>query len=136
MKGGSTLVLKSEGVVKEHQADVLGVYRMIDSYNERPVYKQDGGENYIYYSAASCSWLVGAVVGHQYGWLRNTTAEAGASRWVPDLTSGYQLLSSYKDLFWYNFGILKGGSTVPWYEVEDWTAFKRPAGDRTTAVFA
>ena len=92
MQGGSTLVLKSEGVVKEHQADVLGVYRMIDSYNERPVYKQDGGENYIYYSAASCSWLVGAVVGHQYGWLRNTTAEAGASRWVPDLTSGYQLI--------------------------------------------
>ena len=116
--------MKSEGVVKEHQADVLGVYRMIDSYNERPVYKQvmlimllmvilltvmvvmllmvilstvmvvmmvcvqDGGENYIYYSAASCSWLVGAVVGHQYGWLRNTSKEAGASRWVPDLTSG------------------------------------------------
>ena len=61
MKGGSTLVLKSEGVVKEHQADVLGVYRMIDSYNDRPVYKQDGGENYIYYSAASSSWLVGPV---------------------------------------------------------------------------
>ena len=103
MKGGSTLVLKSEGVVKDHQADVLGVYRMIDSYNDRPVYKQDGGENYIYYSAASCSWLVGAVVGHQYGWLRNTTAEAGASRWVPDLTSGYQLLSLSKDLFECNF---------------------------------
>ena len=32
--------MKSEGVVKEHQADVLGVYRMIDNYNERPVYKQ------------------------------------------------------------------------------------------------
>ena len=96
-------MLKSEGVVKEHQADVLGVYRMVDSYNERPVYKQDGGENYIYYrwarslawtdsctSAASCSWLVGAVVGHQYGWLRNTTEEAGTSRWVPDLTSGWE----------------------------------------------
>ena len=47
--------------MKEHQADVLGVYRMIDSYNDRPVYKQDGGENYIYYSAASSSWLVGPV---------------------------------------------------------------------------
>ena len=41
--------MKSEGIVKKHQADVLGVYRMVDSYNERPVYKQDGGENYIYY---------------------------------------------------------------------------------------
>jgi hypothetical protein len=47
--GGYTVVLKSEGAVREHQADVLGVYRMVDSYNERPVYKQDGGENYIYY---------------------------------------------------------------------------------------
>ena len=43
------MVLKSEGIVKKHQADVLGVYRMVDSYNDRPVYKQDGGENYIYY---------------------------------------------------------------------------------------
>ena len=124
--------MKSEGVVKEHQADVLGVYRMIDSYNDRPVYKQDGGENYIYYSAASCSWLVGAVVGHQYGWLRNTTAEAGASRWVPDLTSGYQLLCFSSPMLNFDF---KGGSTVPWYEVEDWTAFKLQAGDRMTAVF-
>ena len=47
--GGSTVVLKSDGAVKQHHADVLGVYRMIDHYNERPVYKQDGGENYIYY---------------------------------------------------------------------------------------
>jgi hypothetical protein len=47
------VVLKSEGAVREHQADVLGVYRMVDSYNERPVYKQDGGENYIYYRSNS-----------------------------------------------------------------------------------
>ena len=42
-------MLKSEGIVKKHQADVLGVYRMVDNYNDRPVYKQDMGENYIYY---------------------------------------------------------------------------------------
>ena len=47
--GGSTVVLKSEGGVAESQGDVLGVYRMVDSYCDRPVYKQDGGENYIYY---------------------------------------------------------------------------------------
>ena len=41
--------MKSEGAVSEHQSNVLGVYRMVDSYNDRPVYKQDGGENYIYY---------------------------------------------------------------------------------------
>jgi hypothetical protein len=42
-------VVKSEGAVSEYQSDVLGVYRMVDSYNDRPVYKQDAGENYIYY---------------------------------------------------------------------------------------
>ena len=47
--GGYTLVVRSEGCVSEHHISVLGVYRMVDSYNDRPVYKQDGGENYIYY---------------------------------------------------------------------------------------
>ena len=56
--GGYTLVLKSEGAVREHQADVLGVYRMVDNYNERPVYKQDGGENYIYYRSAKHIFIV------------------------------------------------------------------------------
>jgi len=69
---------------------MLGVYRMVDSYCERPVYKQDGGENYIYYSGASASWLVGTVVGGQYGWLRNVGEEAPDTRWVPDLTSGWE----------------------------------------------
>ena len=46
---GSTLVLKSSGLVSVHQPQLLGVYRLVDSYNDRPVYKQDMGENYIYY---------------------------------------------------------------------------------------
>merc|ERR1719312_1202622 len=87
---GYTLVVKSEGAVSEHQGDVLGVYRMVDSYNDRPVYKQEGGENYIYYSSASASWLVGTVVGHQYGWLRNGSTAASSARWLPDLNSGWE----------------------------------------------
>ena len=99
-------MVKSEGAVSEHQSDVLGVYRMVDSYNDRPVYKQDGGENYIYYrldilfvlfytlpyifSAASFSWLVGTVVGHQYGWLKNSSSAASSARWLPDLSSGWE----------------------------------------------
>ena len=47
--GGYTVVLKSEGEIGNIQADILGVYRMADSHCDRPVYKQDGGENYIYY---------------------------------------------------------------------------------------
>jgi len=87
---GSAVVLKSEGAVASHQADSLGVYRMVDNYNGRPVYKQDGGENYIYYSSASNSWLVGTVVGHQYGWLRNNAEHAKDVGWVPDLKTGWQ----------------------------------------------
>eukprot|EP00091_Calanus_sinicus_P014466 TRINITY_DN32018_c0_g1_i1.p1 TRINITY_DN32018_c0_g1~~TRINITY_DN32018_c0_g1_i1.p1 ORF type:complete len:117 (-),score=48.33 TRINITY_DN32018_c0_g1_i1:159-488(-) len=63
---------------------------MVDSYNDRPVYKQEGAENYIYYSSASASWLVGTVVGHQYGWLRNGSTAASSARWLPDLSSGWE----------------------------------------------
>ena len=35
---------------------------------------------------ASSSWLVGTVVGHSYGWLRNSSS----ARWVPDITSGWE----------------------------------------------
>ena len=64
------MIIKSEGKMSANQPDVLGVYRMVDSHHDRPVYKQGGGENYIYYSRASKSWFVGTVVGHPYGWLR------------------------------------------------------------------
>jgi hypothetical protein len=76
------VVLKSEGEIGNNQADILGVYRMADSHCDRPVYKQDGGENYIYYSNISGSWLVGTVVGHQYAWLRNCTEKAPDTRYT------------------------------------------------------
>merc|ERR1711915_1044767 len=53
-------------------------YTVVDSYNDRPVYKQDGGENYTYYSSASNTWFVGTVVGHQYGWLKNSSESASS----------------------------------------------------------
>merc|ERR1711971_251122 len=87
---GSTVIIKSEGSMAANQPDVSGVYRMVDSFDNRPVYKQDGGENYIYYSAASRAWFVGTVVGHRYGWLKNASPEASAARWVPDLRAGWQ----------------------------------------------
>merc|ERR1711892_1361188 len=73
---GYTVVLKSEGAVKKHQSDVLGVYRMVDSY--------------IYYSSASNTWFVGTVVGHQYGWLKNSSESASSKRWIPDLKTGWE----------------------------------------------
>ena len=44
-----TLLIKSDSEVARHQPQLLGVYRLVDSYNDRPVYKQDMGENYVYY---------------------------------------------------------------------------------------
>ena len=43
------MLLKSEGLVADELGDVIGVYRLVDSFNDRPLYKQDGGENYIYF---------------------------------------------------------------------------------------
>ena len=42
------------------------------------------------FSSASASWLVGTVVGHQYGWLRNGSTAASSARWLPDLSSGWE----------------------------------------------
>ena len=39
----------TDSLVTSHQPQLLGVYRLVDTYSDRPVYKQDGGENYIYY---------------------------------------------------------------------------------------
>ena len=41
--------MRSESVVAEEMADILGVYRLVDTHQKRPLYQQDGGENYIYY---------------------------------------------------------------------------------------
>ena len=35
----------------------LGVYRMVGDFNKKPLYKQDEGENYLYYQ--NKTWLVG-----------------------------------------------------------------------------
>ena len=43
------MVVRSEGRVLEDMADVLGVFRLVDSHDERPLYKQDEGENFIYF---------------------------------------------------------------------------------------
>ena len=47
--------------------------------------------------------MVGTVVGHQYGWLRNSTPSAGTARWLPDLSSGWE----YRPL-------VRGGDLPSW----------------------
>ena len=85
-------MVRSEGKVREEQGDVLGVYRLVDSHQARPLYKQDGGENFIFFSPGGPWWMVGTVVGSQYGWLRNSSSSLGPgeARWPADLEEGWQ----------------------------------------------
>ena len=89
VSGSSTVVVRSEGAVAEDQEDVLGVYRLVDSHQDRPLYQQAGGENFLYFSPPA-SWLVGTVAGGQYGWLRNVSHQAATVTWPADLAGGWQ----------------------------------------------
>ena len=85
-------MVRSEGQVREERADVLGLYRLVDSHQARPLYKQEGGENFIFFSPAGPEWIVGTRVGSQYGWLRNYQGGAGEERWP-----GGQQVWQYRD---------------------------------------
>merc|ERR1719167_2142561 len=74
---GYTVVLRSSGGAANHQPSCLGVYRLIDSLNDRPVYKQEGGENYLYYCQAKSSWMVGTNVGDSYAWIKHSDRSSG-----------------------------------------------------------
>ena len=65
----------------------------------RPVYKQDMGENYVYYSSAAECWLVGCLVGHRHGWLRNRSPAAASSRYPSLLSSGWEVRDEARDLW-------------------------------------
>jgi len=70
---GYTVVLRSEGMAHDHQRQCMGVYRYTGYHSDRPVYKQDEGENYLFYH--NHSWLIGPRVGQDYAWIRNLTEE-------------------------------------------------------------
>ena len=63
----------------------------------RPVYKQDQGENYVYYSSAGQCWLVGCLVGHRYSWLSNSSPAAPHCRYPSLLSSGWQVRTDQGD---------------------------------------
>ena len=53
-------------------------------------FQMSSSHHFNQFSATSASWLVGTVVGHQYGWLRNGSDSAQARRWIPDLETGWE----------------------------------------------
>ena len=87
--GGYTVVLKSSGGAAKNQADCLGVYRVVDNYNDRPVYKQDCGDHYLYYHREYDCWMVGSRVGHEFGWIKNDRGGRGETG-LADLPTGWQ----------------------------------------------
>ena len=64
--GGLTLLLKSDGPAKKNQPNCLGVYRMVDYHNGKPVYRQDVGDYYLYFLEAKKCWMFGEFVGSSY----------------------------------------------------------------------
>ena len=92
--GGYTVVLKSKGPAAKNQRDCLGVYRVVDSLNDKPVYKQDAGDHYLYYHGGHDCWLVGSRVGQEIGWIKNQpllkAASGGRQLGLTDLPTGWQ----------------------------------------------
>ena len=66
---------------------------MVDMYNDKPVYRQEAGDHYLYYHEIEQCWMVGSRVGQKWAWFKHPTSE-GAD--LPsDLDAGwvYQPLS-------------------------------------------
>ena len=87
------MVLKSKGPAAKNQRDCLGVYRVVDSLNDKPVYKQDAGDHYLYYHGGHDCWLVGSRVGQEIGWVKNQPllkAGSGRQLGLTDLPTGWQ----------------------------------------------
>ncbi len=64
------MVLKSRGEARNEIPYCLGVYRMVDFKHGKPVYKQDGGEHFLYFQRDVRAWMVGTKMGHKFGWVR------------------------------------------------------------------
>lgn len=91
--GGYTVRLYSQGDAQKHQSLCLGIYRSIDYHHGRPVYKQDGGQVYLYYMKAEKAWLIGPHIGNNYAWIRNrvessSPVESSSSSSSSDSDSG------------------------------------------------
>ncbi len=84
--------------------------RLLDRQNShglvsgKPVYKQEGGEHYLYFQRERKAWMVGARVGHRYGWVRNAS-EAQHDALLPDLPDGWQYQPLARD---------RGGDEARW----------------------
>ena len=90
------MVLKAdkEKAAYKNQADCLGVYRVVDHHHDRPVYRQDVGDHYLYYHQGHGCWVVGARVGHEIGWIKHgeegPDSGKGKGLQLTDLPTGWK----------------------------------------------
>ena len=82
----------------------MGVYRVVDHWEERPLYRQDDGDHFLYWNARHVCWMVGSKPGSDFGWIRNDTPDQARTHHIPDLQSGwlYQPLAreDHMDAHW------------------------------------
>jgi len=95
-----TLLLESEGGAAEHHGGKMGYYEKTEEIlNQRPVFKQRGGDDYLYYYEESGRWQVGPTPG-EFGnsLIVTSTADTPASTGWKYWTSakGYQTDSTLR----------------------------------------
>ena len=94
--GGYTLVVKAESErgAKRNQPGCLGIYRMMDYHNGKPVYRQDTGDYYLYFiqEEDTSRWIIG-----ESGMTTRTTYSQCQSHEIRQLMSIYffVIVSSY-----------------------------------------
>ncbi len=91
--GGYAVIFSSQGSAGNNLPLCMGVYRLYGTYADRPVYKKAGGEMFLYYNPRLQTWMVGAEVGKDQGWLKNSnprTLEMEGSSVLPNLMGGWQ----------------------------------------------
>ena len=77
--GGYTIEITAKGSALQNQSVCFGVYQCMGFLNGHPVYKQDGGQNYIYFYENQGRWLVGPKVDCSYAWIRSKVEDLDSS---------------------------------------------------------
>jgi len=124
---GSTVLVRSQGALSEQMPDVLGVFRLVDSHGDKPLYKQDAGENYIYFCHVHGTWYIGTVVGHQLAWVRNCSPGARGARWPGELGGGWEWRHGYSPDSWATDHTIRVQALPDVERIRDMLNKKRPA---------
>ena len=98
------MLLKAKGNAAQEQSRCMGVYRVVDHLHDRPLYRQDEGDHYMYWNPRYLCWMVGSQPDSDRGWIRNDTEDQNLRHHIPDLQSGwvYQPMAreDHRDQHW------------------------------------